>query len=183
MKKNAAVKPLTEKQQLFVVEYVKDLNATQAAIRAGYSAKGADVAGIRALGDARIAAAVQGEQQRQLQAAQAVTDAKVSVVRRDGEAVKERLFLLGFQDIRKLFDVHGNLRPIHELEDDVAPMIAGMEVIIKNAEAGDGVTDRVHKVKVVDPVKPLEMLAKHFGLLVERVEVEAKVEYHWKDTE
>lgn len=30
---------LTEKQQLFVIEYVKDCNATQAAIRAGYSKK------------------------------------------------------------------------------------------------------------------------------------------------
>jgi phage terminase small subunit len=35
--------PLTVKQQLFVAEYLKDLNATQAAIRAGYSEKTADV--------------------------------------------------------------------------------------------------------------------------------------------
>ena len=36
---------LTEKQQRFVEEYLVDLNATQAAIRAGYSVKTADVQG------------------------------------------------------------------------------------------------------------------------------------------
>jgi len=34
---------LTEKQRLFCLEYIKDFNATQAAIRAGYSVKGAAV--------------------------------------------------------------------------------------------------------------------------------------------
>ena len=38
---------LTEKQQRFVDEYLIDLNATQAAIRAGYSAKTADQQGSR----------------------------------------------------------------------------------------------------------------------------------------
>ena len=35
-------RPLTDKQQRFVAEYLVDLNATQAAIRAGYSTKTAD---------------------------------------------------------------------------------------------------------------------------------------------
>ncbi|HOX27461.1 MAG TPA: terminase small subunit [Candidatus Krumholzibacteria bacterium] len=46
---------LTPKQEQFCLEYVVDLNATQAAIRAGYSANGADVTGSRLLGNARIA--------------------------------------------------------------------------------------------------------------------------------
>jgi hypothetical protein len=46
-----------------------------------------------------------------------------------------------------------------------------MEVIIKNAEAGDGVTDRVHKFKVWDKTRSLEMLAKHFALLTDVVKV------------
>jgi len=50
---------LNPKQQRFVAEYLKDLNATQAAIRAGYSAKTAEQQGPRLLGNAGIAAAVQ----------------------------------------------------------------------------------------------------------------------------
>lgn len=96
-----------------------------------------------------------------------------------GQMVKDRLRLLAFQDIRTLIDEQGNLRPIHTLSDDAAPMVAGMEIIIKNAAAGDGVTDRVHKVKIVDPVKPLELLAKHFGLLIEQVQVSGKLVVEW----
>jgi phage terminase small subunit len=93
--------------------------------------------------------------------------------------VKERLRLLAFQDIRQLFDEQGNLRPIHTLGDSAAAMVCGVEVIIKNAQAGDGVTDRVHKVKNVDPVKPLEMLAKHFGILEDHGPLQVDVTYRW----
>jgi hypothetical protein len=51
-------KPLTAKQQRFVDEYLIDLNATQAAIRAGYSATNADVTGPRMLGNVGVAAAI-----------------------------------------------------------------------------------------------------------------------------
>lgn len=48
----------TPRQQRFIGEYLIDLNATQAAIRAGYSAKTAEVQGPRLLGNVRVAAAV-----------------------------------------------------------------------------------------------------------------------------
>ena len=51
---------LTDKQQRFVAEYLIDLNATQAAIRAGYSAKNADKIGSQLLGKTRVAEAIQG---------------------------------------------------------------------------------------------------------------------------
>jgi len=51
-------KPLTPKQQRFVEEYLIDLNATQAAIRAGYSEKTAEVQGCRLLTIAKIGLAV-----------------------------------------------------------------------------------------------------------------------------
>ena len=51
-------KRLTAKQQRFVEEYVVDLNATQAAIRAGYSVKTARQAGYRLLTNVHIQAAI-----------------------------------------------------------------------------------------------------------------------------
>ena len=50
---------MTPKQQRFVEEYLVDLNATQAAIRAGYSEKNADKIGPELLGKTRVAEAVQ----------------------------------------------------------------------------------------------------------------------------
>jgi phage terminase small subunit len=149
---------LTARQARFVAEYLIDLNATQAAIRAGYSARTARSVGSENLTKPDIAAAVVEQQGQQL--------AKVGLT---AERVKERLGVLAFQDIRALFDAEGNLKPIHTLDDNAAAMVVGLEVIKKNAAAGDGVIDTVHKVKVIDPVKPLEMLAKHFGLLIEEV--------------
>lgn len=150
---------LTAKQQRFVAEYLVDLNATQAAVRAGYSPKTAQEQSSRLLSNVMVAQAVAAKQAVQL--------AKVDVT---AEMVKERLRMLAFQDIRKLFDADGNLKPLHLLDDEAAAMVAGLDVVKKNVAAGDGVVDTVHKVKVVDPVKPLEMLAKHFGVLIERVE-------------
>ena len=47
---------ITPKQQRFADEYLIDLNATQAAIRAGYSVKTAEQQGNRLLGNAKVAA-------------------------------------------------------------------------------------------------------------------------------
>ena len=49
---------LTARQERFVDEYLVDLNATQAAIRAGYSARSAHVEGSRLLTNAEVAAAI-----------------------------------------------------------------------------------------------------------------------------
>jgi len=62
--KDAALVPvkqreLTPKQDMFVREYLVDLNATQAAIRAGYSAKTANEQASRLLANVNIASAVQ----------------------------------------------------------------------------------------------------------------------------
>ncbi len=54
---------LTPKQARFVEEYLLDLNATQAAIRAGYSARNADKIGPELLGKTRVAEAVKAAQQ------------------------------------------------------------------------------------------------------------------------
>lgn len=162
---------LNPKQQRFIAEYLIDLNATQAAIRAGYSAKTAKSIGAENLTKPAIAAAIAVSQSTTLTRLELTAD-----------MVRERLRLLAFQDIRTLFDERGNLKPIHELSDAAAVMVAGVEVIKKNAEAGDGIIDTVHKVKVVDPVKALEMLAKHFGLLTEKVEHTGGVEvvFRWQ---
>ncbi len=54
--------PLTPKQERFVAEYLIDLNATQAAIRSGFSEKTARSQGQRMLTNADIVAAVAGAQ-------------------------------------------------------------------------------------------------------------------------
>ena len=57
-------KKLTDKQKRFVQEYLIDSNATQAAIRAGYSKKNADKIGPELLGNSRVREAVENKQQK-----------------------------------------------------------------------------------------------------------------------
>jgi phage terminase small subunit len=149
------------KQQRFVAEYLVDLNATQAAIRAGYSAKTAEQQGPRLLGNAEIASAVAGKKATQLDRAD------LTAVR-----VLEELRRLVFSNVQDLFDADGNLKPIQSLTREQAACISSLEVIKKNAEAGDGHIDVVHKLKVWDKTRSLEMAAKHFKLLTDVIRVE-----------
>jgi hypothetical protein len=78
---------------------------------------------------------------------------------------------LAYSDIRLLFDDKGNLKPIHKLPDSIAYAIAGVEVVKRNITQGDGVVDTIHKVKLWDKPRTIEMLMKHFGMLTEKVEI------------
>lgn len=62
--KPVADRPMTAKQERFVREYLIDLNATQAAIRAGYSPRSAEVEGHRLLRNAKVAASVSANARR-----------------------------------------------------------------------------------------------------------------------
>jgi hypothetical protein len=65
---------LTPRQRRFVEEYLVDLNATQAAIRAGYSARTANEQGARLLANASVAAVVQSAQLARSERIQLVQD-------------------------------------------------------------------------------------------------------------
>ena len=151
---------LTQKQRRFVSEYLIHGNGTRAAKACGYSARTAAAQASRLLRNVKVCAAVAWGAKLQLDKADLT-----------GQMVVDRLRLLGFQDIRRLFDVDGNLLSIPELSQAAAVTIGGIEVVIKNIAAGDGHLDTIHKIKIIDPVQPLELLAKKFGLLVEKIEL------------
>lgn len=150
-------KLLTPKQKRFVAEYLVDLNATRAAERAGYSHKTARQQGSRLLINVDIAAAVSAGQAKQL------GKASLTAVR-----VLDELSRLALVDMRGFWDECGNLKPIHELSPDQGACLAGVEVIRrKNGEDWDD----VHKIKLWDKPRSLEILARHFGLVKATVDV------------
>lgn len=162
--------PLTAKQARFVSEYLKDLNATAAAKRAGYTATNADVTGPRLLGNVGVAQAIAERQAKQLD------NADLSATR-----VLEEYRRLAFVDVRGFFDEDGNAKPIKDLTPEQGSALGGFEVLIKNAKAGDGVTDTIHKFKLWDKTRALNDLAKHFALLTEQIQHSGEVVYKWQD--
>lgn len=126
------------------------MNATQAAINAGYSPKGAAVTGHKLLRKTKIA---------QLQAKKIEKSTKgydTSI-----ERILQECARIAFGDARKLFDADGRCKPITELDDDTAALIAGMKTVQKvTGEEDDGMvvfTD----IKQADKLKALELLGKY----------------------
>ena len=131
---------LNDKQQRFVDEYLKDLNATQAAIRAGYSAK--------------TAYAIAEKLLRKVEIQQAVQDAKKARSERTEitqDRVLQELARLAFFDPRKMFHGDGSPKAIHELDDDTAAAVSGLNVVnIGNSEVGIGQVLKSFRDRPVD---------------------------------
>jgi phage terminase small subunit len=163
------VRVLTPKQQRFVAEYLVDLNGKQAAIRAGYSPKTAEVQASRLLRNAQVAEAVSTGAEKRLK--------KLDI---SADRVLQEIARLAFSDVRAWFDEHGRLLPIHELSADVAAALGSIEVQrektrVKSTDTEEiTVEESVIKIKAWDKPRSLDMLAKHFGLLKDRIELTGK---------
>lgn len=94
---------LNSKQQRFVVEYLIDLNATQAAIRSGYSEKTAKSIGSENLTKPDIAAAITGAQGAHESALEITQDYVLSNVREILERCMQRAPVMEFDKVEKVY--------------------------------------------------------------------------------
>lgn len=143
-----------------------DLNATQAAIRAGYSPKTAGAIGEKLLKKAEISADIERRKTAQLERVEVRADEVLAELKR-----------LGLSDLRDAFDSNGHLLDVKSLPDDIAHSIAGIEV--EELFEGHG-EDREHigrvkKIKLWDKNKALESLGRHLQLFIDRVKVDVDV--------
>jgi len=148
--------PLTAKQQRFCEEYIKDLNATQAAIRAGYSENSAHVQGPRLLENADLQAAIL--EMRAERSKRTGIDAAWLLNRLADEAEA---------DVADLYDDDGNLKPVKEWPKIWRQgLVAGLDVEVVKAGGSDenAVMAVVKKIKISDRVKRLELIGRHIGV-------------------
>jgi len=89
--------------------------------------------------------------------------------------VLEELRRIALSDLASYYTDDGAFRPFDQLTEDQRSALASCETVIKNAQAGDGITDTVLKIKLHDKLKALEILAKHFHLVDETVKVDTDV--------
>lgn len=145
------MKTLRPKQQRFVEEYLVDLNATQAALRANYSPKTAAFIGAENLRKPQI--------QHAIQAAQAARARRTEITQ---DRVLKEYARLAFLDPRKFYDAQGNLKPIHELDDDTAAALASIEITLTSSD--DEAMIFLKKIKTWNKNKALQDVARHLGL-------------------
>lgn len=156
---------MTPKQAKFAAEYLKDFNATQAAIRAGYAEKSAGVEGHRLLKHPNVAALIAPKRE------EAVIERAEAINRMVLSAERTRLEIarIAYFDPRRMFDKDGRPLPLHELDDDTAAVIAGLDVLEEYAGVGDErrLVGHVKKWKLADKNAALEKAAKIIGLYEE----------------
>lgn len=151
---------MTKKQKRFVEEYLIDLNATQAAIRAGYSPDTAQQMGSENLSKPVIKNAI---------------DKAIAERRRRTGINQDRVI----QEIAKL----AFLNPIDVIDMDEATIkgeanrddtacIASVKVKVIPGEDGN-ITER--EVKTYDKLKALELLGKHLGMFTDKLKMEGNV--------
>jgi len=144
---------LTKKQKDFVIQYQKDFNGTQAAIRAGFSPKSAGVIAYELLNKTlHVKEALQSDINERLQRLGDRADATI-----------EELLKIAHFDIRKLFNEDGSLKPPDQWDDETAAAVGGLQVFEEFVGRGEERTQigLTKKLKMLDKVKALELLGKH----------------------
>jgi len=137
---------LTDKQKRFVEEYLVDLNATQAAIRAGYSEKTAEQMGYQLLQKTSVQQAIQ----------QAMADRSVRTEITQDMVLRE-LAAIGFAKATDYVQVKQNglviLTPTECLTEEQKKAIAG----IKDGKYGV-------EIKLHDKLSALQLMGRHLGM-------------------
>lgn len=148
---------MTPKQQRFVDEYLIDLNATQAAIRAGYSVKTANPAGARLLANVSIAAAI-AERQNAVAGKLGITQ----------ERIAHELACIGFSNMGDYMRVGPDGDPVLDFSALTRDQTAALsEVTVEDFKDGRGESARdVRRVKfrLADKRAALVDLGKYLGM-------------------
>lgn len=150
---------LTPKQQRFVEEYLVDLNATQAAIRAGYSERTAEATGSRLLRNVKVKTAIQQARDKRTERTEITQD-----------MVIQQLAKIAFHDFRDVVEWEGNKIRIRDSEEVDGTIIQEIQESISEGS-------RNLKVKTNDRMKALDMLGRHLGMFVDKKEISGKLDF------
>ena len=156
---------LTDKQEMFCREYLIDLNATQAAVRAGYSEKTA-----RSVGNENL---TKPDIQTRIQELMNERNEKLDI---DAGYVLKRLVEIDKMDVLDILHDDGGIKPIHQWPKVWRTSLSGMD-LAEMFESKDGERDLVgimKKIKWPDKVKNLELLGKHIDVQAFREQVKGE---------
>jgi phage terminase small subunit len=147
------VKKLTRKQKRFVEEYLVDLNATQAALRAGYSKKTAYIIGHENLNKPKIKEAIEAKMRER--------EKKTEITQ---ERVLRELAKIAFSDLTDFVEFGPDGLTIKESSKVDGTVLS--EVYMNQSRKG-----KSHKVKLHDKLKALELLGRHLAMFTDKTQI------------
>lgn len=172
---------LTEKQQKFCDEYLIDLNATQAVIRAGYSKKRASEQAYQLLQKTTVQEYIAERKQDRIERTEITQD-----------MVLKELAIIAFSNAtdyanivekEAVAEVEGKMIPLYDAEGKpvkyrtVEPVLTAelteeqrkALAVVKKGRDG-------FEVKPYDKVRALELLGKHLGMFTEKLDINGDVD-------
>lgn len=145
---------LTPKQKLFCNHYLISLNATESAIKAGYSKKTADVIGVQNLGKLSIKKYLEEKMSKRAEKLEITADKVIEEI--------AKLAFANTTDILEITDTSIKIKDLSKLD---TTCIASAEEVFDKDGNRVGV-----KVKLYDKTKNLELLGRHLGIFKDKVE-------------
>lgn len=146
---------LTAKQQAFVTEYLVDLNATQAAIRAGYAKKGAKDQAWQLMERPEICVAIK-----------AAMEARNKRTQVDADYVLRRLTEIDQMDFIDILEDDMSFKPVSKWPKVWRQYLAGIDIaeMFEGSGKDRDMVGLMKKIKWPDKVKNLELLGKHVNV-------------------
>ena len=145
------MRKLTERQKRFVEHYLVDLNATQSAIKAGYSKRSAMELGYQLLQKPSVVEAIQDAMQERSRRTQVTQD-----------RVLEELAAIAFANIYDALNT-GSGQPTYKDMDELPADLQKAIVEIACTPSEDGST-RITRLKLACKMKALTLIAQHLGM-------------------
>jgi len=148
---------LTPKQRKFCLEYLKDFNATRAAVEAGYSKKTASVIGTENLGKPNIQDYLAERTRKYTEKAEI-----------DIELILSHLYNMAFFDVKEMLDERGDLLPTSEWPPIAGKLISGMD-IKKTIDSKGGETVIVKSIKMPSRERNTENLGRYLAMFTDKI--------------
>lgn len=158
---------LTERLSLFVMEFMIDLNGTNAWMRATGSEnkKTSGTEASKALKLPKVRAALRKQM-----------NARAERTLITADRVLHELAKLAFSNISGVYNSSGDLIPVHELDSDVSASIQEVTEDQIGGEDGGGPIVIKRKYKLADKKGPLDLLGKHLKLFGDTEKIEITVQ-------
>ncbi len=145
------MRKLNDKQKRFAAEYIRDLNMTQAAIRAGYSDKTAYAIGSKLLKKVEIKELIKKKMDERARRTEITAD-----------MVVQELAKHAFCNPKAFYNDNGKLKDVKDIPDEAVVALSSIDV---GEESDIGQTT---KIRLSDKLKALELLGKHLGIFDEK---------------
>lgn len=155
---------LNARQDRFVQEYLIDLNATQAAVRAGYSTKTAKQIGSRLLTNVDVSTAI-ADRRTVLGESTGLTQ----------ERIRQELMILGFSNLWDfIIDENGHVAlapgaPVTSIR--AVSSIKRKRRVIPQGEDSDPIVEYETEIKLWDKPATLRLAGQHLGMYIEKKEI------------